>query len=125
MSWPPSATTPSSPAGHSAILDHPLHELFPGLPRRKWKRRPCGEEAHYTWSVVHRNDLPPGTDRTPYTAAVVDLAEGPRMVTEIVRAPVPHGGAEPELSPCPALEVAFREGGPVFRVAGTGRPQAR
>lgn len=35
----------------------------------------------YTWSVVHRNDLPPFGHRTPYVAAVVDLAEGPRMST--------------------------------------------
>lgn len=37
----------------------------------------------YTWSVVHRNDLPPYRDRVPYVAAVVDLAEGPRMMTEV------------------------------------------
>ncbi|CAL9486812.1 Zn-ribbon domain-containing OB-fold protein [Streptomyces sp. enrichment culture] len=92
-----------------------------------------GRATLYTWSVVHRNDLPPFTDRTPYVAAVVDLAEGPRMMTEIVRAeadpagsdPVgsdpfgsdPFGGAGPELSAGAALEVAFRQGIPVFRVA--------
>jgi hypothetical protein len=27
-------------------LDHPVHYLFPGLPRQKWKRRSCGEGAH-------------------------------------------------------------------------------
>ncbi|MDX6347326.1 MAG: uncharacterized protein QOF84_2116 [Streptomyces sp.] len=37
----------------------------------------------YTWSVVHRNDLPPFGDRVPYVAAVVDLVEGPRMMTEV------------------------------------------
>jgi uncharacterized OB-fold protein len=37
----------------------------------------------YTWSVVHRNDLPPFGERVPYVAAVVDLAEGPRMMTEV------------------------------------------
>ncbi|MFG2285806.1 Zn-ribbon domain-containing OB-fold protein [Streptomyces sp. NPDC048595] len=43
-----------------------------------------GRATLYTWSVVHRNDLPPFGDRVPYVAAVVDLAEGPRMMTEIV-----------------------------------------
>ncbi len=69
----------------------------------------------YTWSVVHRNDLPPFGGRTPYVAAVVDLAEGPRMFTEIVgeaAGEVPAGlraGLE--------LAVAFRDGVPVFRPA--------
>ena len=48
-----------------------------------WERA-SGRATLYTWSVVHRNDLPPFGDRVPYTAAVVDLAEGPRMMTEIV-----------------------------------------
>lgn len=43
-----------------------------------------GRATLYTWSVVHRNDLPPFGHRTPYVAAVVDLAEGPRMSTEVV-----------------------------------------
>ncbi|UZJ30885.1 Zn-ribbon domain-containing OB-fold protein [Streptomyces endophytica] len=47
----------------------------------------AGRGTLYTWSVVHRNDLPPFGDRVPYVAAVVDLAEGPRMMTEIVGCP--------------------------------------
>nr|WP_202536730.1 Zn-ribbon domain-containing OB-fold protein [Streptomyces sp. SID8350] len=43
-----------------------------------------GRATLYTWSVVHRNDLPPFGGRVPYVAAVVDLAEGPRMMTEVV-----------------------------------------
>ncbi|MCQ4080691.1 Zn-ribbon domain-containing OB-fold protein [Streptomyces sp. RB6PN25] len=43
-----------------------------------------GRAALYTWSVVHLNDLAPHRDRVPYVAAVVDLDEGPRMMTEIV-----------------------------------------
>ncbi|MEU1934450.1 Zn-ribbon domain-containing OB-fold protein [Streptomyces coeruleorubidus] len=70
-----------------------------------------GRATLYTWSVVHRNDLPPFTDRTPYVAAVVDLAEGPRMMTEVVGT-----GSAGELSAGAELEVAFREGIPVFRV---------
>ncbi|MEV7884474.1 Zn-ribbon domain-containing OB-fold protein [Streptomyces sp. NPDC002817] len=68
-----------------------------------------GRAELYTWSVVHRNDLPPFGERTPYVAAVVQLAEGPRMMTELVDVP-------PEtLRAGMALEVDFRQGIPVFR----------
>lgn len=43
-----------------------------------------GRATLYTWSVVHSNDLPPFGDRVPYVAAVVDLEEGPRMMTNVV-----------------------------------------
>ncbi len=43
-----------------------------------------GRATLYTWSVVHRNDLPPFPERVPYVAAIVDLAEGPRMMTNVV-----------------------------------------
>jgi uncharacterized protein len=38
----------------------------------------------YTWSVIYNNDMPPFRDRVPYVAAIVDLAEGPRMMTNVV-----------------------------------------
>ncbi|MGX1563117.1 Zn-ribbon domain-containing OB-fold protein [Streptomyces sp. NPDC055506] len=72
-----------------------------------------GRATLYTWSVVHRNDLPPFAERTPYVAAVVELAEGPRMMTELVGE---RGLPERGLSAGADLEVAFREGIPVFRV---------
>ncbi|WP_406008329.1 OB-fold domain-containing protein [Streptomyces sp. NBC_00637] len=73
----------------------------------------------YTWSVVHRNDLPPFGERTPYVAAVVDLAEGPRMSTEVVGAAPGEPGEDPRAGLRAGLElaVAFREGVPVFRPA--------
>jgi SRSO17 transposase len=46
-------------------VDHPVRDLFPGLPRQKWKRRSCGDGAHgrrlYDWARVevrpwHRPD---------------------------------------------------------------------
>ncbi len=46
-------------------LDHPVRDLFPGLPRQKWKRRSCGDGAHgprvLDWARVearpwHRDD---------------------------------------------------------------------
>ncbi|MFH0520908.1 Zn-ribbon domain-containing OB-fold protein [Streptomyces sp. M41] len=72
-----------------------------------------GRATLYTWSVVHRNDLPPFGERTPYVAAVIDLAEGPRMMTEVVDcadAGLLRAGME--------LAVAFRDGAPVFRPTG-------
>lgn len=75
-----------------------------------------GDATLYTWSVVHQNDLPPFRDKVPYVAAVVDLAEGPRMMTNVI-------GAQPEaLRVGMALRVDFEELDegfhiPVFRPA--------
>ncbi|MFE9039802.1 Zn-ribbon domain-containing OB-fold protein [Streptomyces sp. NPDC007818] len=63
-----------------------------------------GRATLYTWSVVHRNDLPPFGERVPYVAAVVDLAEGPRVMTEVVGVP------EAALRVDMPLEAAFRTG---------------
>jgi uncharacterized OB-fold protein len=43
-----------------------------------------GRATLYTWSVVHTNDLPPFAERVPYVAAIVELEEGPRMITNVV-----------------------------------------
>jgi uncharacterized OB-fold protein len=56
---------------------------------RCWSANVAWEEASgdavlYTWSVVHQNDLPPFPEQVPYVAAVVDLAEGPRLMTNVV-----------------------------------------
>jgi uncharacterized OB-fold protein len=61
---------------------------------RCWSEDVAWEQASgrgtlYTWSEVRVNDLPPFRDRLPYLAAVVDLAEGPRMMTVLV-------GCEPD-----------------------------
>jgi uncharacterized protein len=75
-----------------------------------------GDAVLYTWSVVYSNDLPPFRDKVPYVAAVVDLAEGPRMMTNVV-------GCEPgDLRVGMALRLEFEELGdgfhiPVFRPA--------
>lgn len=66
-----------------------------------WERA-SGRAKLYTWSVVHRNDLPPFGARVPYVAAVVELAEGPRMMTELV------GCAGEELRVGMELRVDFR-----------------
>lgn len=72
-----------------------------------------GRATLYTWSVVHRNDLAPFAERLPYVAAVVDLVEGPRAITNVV-------GCEPgSLAAGMALKVGFEDVGegvtiPVF-----------
>ncbi|WP_260639292.1 Zn-ribbon domain-containing OB-fold protein [Streptomyces angustmyceticus] len=79
-----------------------------------------GRAALYTWSVVHRNDLPPFGGRVPYVAAVVDLVEGPRMMTEIVDCP------ESELRIGMPVVVHFRhEGGGVGEGGGVAVPVFR
>ena len=49
----------------------------------EWEQA-SGRATLYTWSVVRQNDLPPWPTRVPYVAAVVDLEEGPRMLTNVV-----------------------------------------
>ncbi|WP_369260229.1 Zn-ribbon domain-containing OB-fold protein [Streptomyces sp. R35] len=81
-------------------------------------RTASGRATLYTWSVVHRNDLPPFGERVPYVAAVVDLEEGPRMMTEVVECEVGEGGTggmRGVLRIGMELEVTFRAGVPVFR----------
>jgi uncharacterized OB-fold protein len=43
-----------------------------------------GRAVIYSWSVVHDNDLAPFSAAVPYVVAVVELAEGPKMMTTIV-----------------------------------------
>jgi uncharacterized protein len=49
----------------------------------KWEDA-SGRATLYTFSTVFVNDLPPFNERLPYVAAVVDLEEGPRVMTNIV-----------------------------------------
>ena len=75
-----------------------------------------GRATLYTWSVVHRNDLPPFPDRVPYVAAIVDLDEGPRMMTNV------EGCSFEDLRVGMSLQVDFRDDSdevtvPVFRPA--------
>ncbi|MFC1415272.1 Zn-ribbon domain-containing OB-fold protein [Streptacidiphilus cavernicola] len=80
-----------------------------------------GDAVLYTWSVVHANDLPPFRDRLPYVAAVVDLAEGPRMMTALVgcdpavlrvglrlRVTLPTEGTQVDAGQAPIAAPVFR-----------------
>src|SRR4030081_1006424 len=42
-----------------------------------------GTGTLYTYSTVYVNDLVPFADRLPYVAAIVELVEGPRLMTTI------------------------------------------
>ncbi|MFD9337767.1 Zn-ribbon domain-containing OB-fold protein [Streptomyces sp. NPDC060028] len=92
--------------GACARAHHYPREFCPscwaGEDRVTWEAA-SGRATLYTWSVIHRNDLPPFGTRVPYVAAVVDLAEGPRMMTEVVGCP------EGDLRIGMDLEVTFRE----------------
>ncbi|MFF5501185.1 Zn-ribbon domain-containing OB-fold protein [Streptomyces roseolus] len=103
---------------HCRTCDRPHHyprEFCPHCWSEDVDRVPAsGRATLCTWSVVHRNDLPPFGGRVPYVAAVVDLAEGPRMMTRVVDVP------EADLRVGMRLTVTFRkdEAGvtvPVFR----------
>lgn len=80
-----------------------------------------GHATLYTYSTVYVNDMAPFAERLPYVAAVVDLAEGPRVMTNIV-------DCDPaELRIGMDLAVAFRVltdevTAPVFRPAGREYP---
>jgi len=43
-----------------------------------------GSGAIYSYSVIAHNDVPPFKDWLPYVVALVELDEGPRLVTNIV-----------------------------------------
>lgn len=72
-----------------------------------------GKATLYTYSVVRQNELQAA--RVPYVAAIVDLEEGPRMMTNVV-------GVDPaDVSIGMALAVDYAPAGetliPVFRPA--------
>lgn len=74
-----------------------------------------GDATLYTWTVVHQNAAPFDA-RTPYVVAMVDLAEGPRLMTTIDSCPADALSAGMAL----ALEFRQEDDGfvvPVFRPA--------
>jgi uncharacterized protein len=80
-----------------------------------------GRGTVYTYSVVHVNDLPPWPERVPYIAAIVELDEGPRLMTNVVECAFEdvHCGL--------AVSVVFKEHAddlhvPVFRPSATAAP---
>ncbi|MDO8363385.1 MAG: Zn-ribbon domain-containing OB-fold protein [Actinomycetota bacterium] len=75
-----------------------------------------GRGTVYTYSTIFRNDLPPFDAWGAYIAAVVELEEGPRLMTNIVDCP------PEECSVGMPVVVDFRPltddiGAPIFRRA--------
>jgi uncharacterized OB-fold protein len=62
-----------------------------------------GRGTVYTYSIVYRNDLEPFSAWGAYVPAVVELEEGPRLMTTIVDCP------HDELAVGMPVEVAFRD----------------
>ena len=62
-----------------------------------------GRGTLYTFSIVRRNDLPPFGERVPYIAAIVDLDEGVRMMTNLEQC------AEGDAHIGMPVKVAFRK----------------
>ena len=83
-----------------------------------WKQA-SGRGTLYTYSVVHVNDLPPFSERVPYVAAIVELDEGPRVMTNIEGTPFDQLriGATVEVDWKPISEDVTI---PVFRQVASG-----
>lgn len=61
-----------------------------------------GRARLYTWSVIHQN-AGPFESRTPYVLAMVDLEEGPRLMTVVENCRIEDLCADME------LVIAFRD----------------
>jgi hypothetical protein len=66
-------------------------------------REVSGRGTVYTYSIVYRNDLEPFSEWGAYVPAVVELEEGPRLMTTIVDCP--HDRLAVDMP----VEVVFRD----------------
>ena len=67
---------------------HPPRILCAACGSARWTwRQVSGRGSVYTWTVTHQALVPPFADDLPYAVAVVELAEGPRLVTAVCVAP--------------------------------------
>lgn len=53
----------------------------------EWKRA-TGRGTVYSFTVTHQNQAPGFRESLPYVLAIVELAEGPRIMTNVVECPV-------------------------------------
>ena len=51
--------------------------------RVEWETA-SGRATLYTYSIVRVNDLPPFNERVPYVAAIVELDEGPKAISNVI-----------------------------------------
>jgi len=52
----------------------------------EWKRA-SGRGTVYSYTVTHQNQAPGFRETLPYVLAIVELAEGPRLMTNVVECP--------------------------------------
>ena len=64
-----------------------------------------GRGTVHTFTVIHQQGMPGWRDETPYVAAIIDLAEGPRMTSTVV------GTAPADVSVGMGVEVTFVDEG--------------
>jgi uncharacterized protein len=63
----------------------PGREECPSCLEEDWEWRPASGQARLvSWVVFHRAFHPAFADRVPYNVAIVELVEGPRLITNIV-----------------------------------------
>ena len=68
--------------GHAWL---PAHQECPQCLAADWQWKPAGGKATLvSWVVYHTAFNEAFKDKLPYTCAVVQLAEGPRMISNIV-----------------------------------------
>jgi uncharacterized protein len=65
-----------------------------------------GRGTVHTFTVIHQQGMPGWRDETPYVAAIIDLAEGPRMTSTVVEC------APEDVKIGMDVEVVFVEEGP-------------
>jgi uncharacterized OB-fold protein len=77
---------------HCTACGHDYHYPRARCPRcwsdRVEWREASGKGTIYTYTIVRENPVPPFRDRVPYPVAIVELAEGPRMMSAIVDTPL-------------------------------------
>lgn len=100
------------PCGHAWL---PQRERCPACLSPEWRREDAsGRASVVSWVVYHCAYHPAFADRVPYNVAIVELEEGPRMISNVVGIEADEG-----LAIGTPLRVVFeREGDvPVARFA--------
>jgi uncharacterized OB-fold protein len=66
-------------------------------------RQPLGRGTVYSYTIIHKTPAPGFRDKVPYVLALIDLAEGVRMMTNIIE-------CEPETVEIGmSVEIAFED----------------
>lgn len=75
-----------------------------------------GEGVIFASTTVRRMGLPPFNKRVPYNLSIVELAEGPRMLTNVVGCPVQDAVIDAKVTFSPSQDEDRWM--PTFRLAG-------